>query len=401
MEIDGVFIVYAHRRNVIDRLLRRFHGFLYAGMTHCNILCLPLNLKSILYDDIIRFRLRLQPIPIFLLAFIAFITLHAKYRDRNMQYPTGLFLYHHNLVSFLILHHVNNTNSLKYEFQTVKIHEYLYEKMNLIEQKDKLDITNVDVQIEKKPSKHGSLLPDNIRAILVGPSGSGKTNIIHSGASSVFYLAQTYSKIPKQLVRDNSNFLIILKQDDTNLRLIFNDHSSTDMDFIEFRKISHLCWNHKKVLLENLITSKKNIKRKLMEMKRGIIDSDNYFREAFKPIIEPLSNQTEKITQPADEIKPETSDVSDDDNDNELNSSFSNFFNKRPTSKRYDKSYGMYYDKASDSYKIGGHSVTFSHGNLQLFNKYYPWTEGLWSLLCEKEPKNTTLWTIWNFITIF
>ncbi|KAF0710070.1 THAP domain-containing protein 2-like, partial [Aphis craccivora] len=67
-----------------------------------------------------------------------------------------------------------------------------------------------------------------------------------------------------------------------------------------------------------------------------------------------------------DEIKPETSDVSDDDNDNELNSSFSNFFNKRPTSKRYDKSYGMYYDKASDSYKIGGHSVTFSHGNLQV-----------------------------------
>ncbi|XP_050064236.1 uncharacterized protein LOC126553095 isoform X3 [Aphis gossypii] len=51
----------------------------------------------------------------------------------------------------------------------------------------------------------------------------------------------------------------------------------------------------------------------------------------------------------------------------------------------------MYYDKASDSYKIGGYSVTFSHGNLQLFNKYYPWTEGLWSLLCEKEPKNTTL----------
>ncbi len=150
-----------------------------------------------------------------------------------------------------------------------------------------------------------------------------------------------------------------------------------------------------KVLLKNLITSKKNIKRKIMEMKRGIIDSDNYFREAFKPIIEPLNNQTEKNTQcnthPTDEIKPETSDVSDDDNDNELNSSFSNFFNKRPTSKRYDKSYGMYYDKASDSYKIGGHSVTFSHGNLQLFNKYYPWTEGLWSLLCEKEPKNTTL----------
>ncbi|KAE9522625.1 hypothetical protein AGLY_016988 [Aphis glycines] len=66
----------------------------------------------------------------------------------------------------------------------------------------------------------------------------------HSGASSIFYLAQTYSKIPKQLVRDNSNFLIILKQDDKNLHHIFNDHSSADMNFLKFRKISHLCWNH-------------------------------------------------------------------------------------------------------------------------------------------------------------
>ncbi|KAF0714982.1 tigger transposable element-derived protein 4-like [Aphis craccivora] len=43
----------------------------------------------------------------------------------------------------------------------------------------------------------------------------------HSGATSEFYLAQTYSKIPKQLVRDNSN-----------------------LDFSEFRKKSHFCWNN-------------------------------------------------------------------------------------------------------------------------------------------------------------
>ncbi len=48
--------------------------------------------------------------------------------------------------------------------------------MDLIEQKDKLDILNVDTQIIKKTSRHGPLLPDTIRAIIVGPSGSGKTN---------------------------------------------------------------------------------------------------------------------------------------------------------------------------------------------------------------------------------
>ena len=52
--------------------------------------------------------------------------------------------------------------------------------MDLIEQKDKLDVINVDVQVVKKPSRHGSLLPDTIRAILVGPSGSGKTNIMYN-----------------------------------------------------------------------------------------------------------------------------------------------------------------------------------------------------------------------------
>ncbi|KAF0724264.1 Uncharacterized protein FWK35_00017773, partial [Aphis craccivora] len=50
--------------------------------------------------------------------------------------------------------------------------------MDLIDQKDKLEVINVDVQMVKKPSRHGSLLPDTIRAILVGPSGSGRTNII-------------------------------------------------------------------------------------------------------------------------------------------------------------------------------------------------------------------------------
>ncbi|KAE9543737.1 hypothetical protein AGLY_002133 [Aphis glycines] len=267
--------------------------------------------------------------------------------------------------------------------------------MDLIEQKEKIDILNAVNQIIKKTSRHGPLLPDTIHAVIVDPSGSGKTNIMYnlithengirfeniylysktskqekyvllkkiiddikdadkvikpnltknnsviifddvlcdpqsiireyfgicrySGASSVFYLAQTYFKIPKQL-------------DDTNLKHIFNDHSSVDMDFSEFRKISHFCWNHSdygfmvvdktremnedkiyimqetdilcslfsinkdKVLLKNLILSKKNIKRKIMNMKRGVIDSDNYFRETFIPFFKPLTSIPEKNT---------------------------------------------------------------------------------------------------------
>ncbi|KYN22203.1 hypothetical protein ALC57_05405 [Trachymyrmex cornetzi] len=46
-----------------------------------------------------------------------------------------------------------------------------------------------------------------------------------------FYLCQTYAKIPKHLIRDNANLLILFKQDGTNLKHIYNDHVNTDMSY--------------------------------------------------------------------------------------------------------------------------------------------------------------------------
>lgn len=57
-----------------------------------------------------------------------------------------------------------------------------------------------------------------------------------------FYLTQTYSKIPKQLIRDNANFLIIFKQDDTNLKHIYNEHVTTDMSWNQFKGICNKIW---------------------------------------------------------------------------------------------------------------------------------------------------------------
>ncbi|KAF0697458.1 Integrase catalytic domain-containing protein, partial [Aphis craccivora] len=72
--------------------------------------------------------------------------------------------------------------------------------------------------------------------------------------------------------------------------------------------------------------------------------SDNYYRDVFKPIIESLSTRTEKNTlcnsQPTELKKIETKCSSNEDDDDELNSSFEHFFNnKRSTIKRYNKSY--------------------------------------------------------------
>lgn len=75
---------------------------------------------------------------------------------------------------------------------------------------------------------------DNIRKYFA----MGRHNLI-----DVFYIAQSYSKIPKQLVRDNSNFLVIFKQDDMNLKHIYDDHVNGDMTYKEFKGLCHNVWN--------------------------------------------------------------------------------------------------------------------------------------------------------------
>lgn len=57
-----------------------------------------------------------------------------------------------------------------------------------------------------------------------------------------FYLCQTYSSIPKQLVRDNANFLVLFQQDLTNLKHVYDDHVSLDMPFDKFKEICSYSW---------------------------------------------------------------------------------------------------------------------------------------------------------------
>lgn len=60
-----------------------------------------------------------------------------------------------------------------------------------------------------------------------------------------FYLGQTYTRIPKQLICDNSNFLLVFKQDFNNLKYIYDEHVNTDMEFKQFLEICKECWKDK------------------------------------------------------------------------------------------------------------------------------------------------------------
>lgn len=59
------------------------------------------------------------------------------------------------------------------------------------------------------------------------------------------YLCQTYSKIPKQLIRDNCNLIILFKQDEVNLKHVYDEHVSPDMTFEQFKVICSKCWSEK------------------------------------------------------------------------------------------------------------------------------------------------------------
>lgn len=59
-----------------------------------------------------------------------------------------------------------------------------------------------------------------------------------------FYISQTYTTVPKQLIRDNANFIIVFTQDDRNLQHIYNDHVPyNEMKFEKFRDICNSVWN--------------------------------------------------------------------------------------------------------------------------------------------------------------
>lgn len=57
-----------------------------------------------------------------------------------------------------------------------------------------------------------------------------------------FYLNQTYTKIPKQLIRDNSNLIVLFKQDDINLKHVYEEHVCSDMSWVQFRDMCSKVW---------------------------------------------------------------------------------------------------------------------------------------------------------------
>lgn len=61
----------------------------------------------------------------------------------------------------------------------------------------------------------------------------------------IYEIILAYSRIPKHLVRDNANMIIVFKQEEMNVRHVYNDHVLRDMTLTQFLKICGECWKDK------------------------------------------------------------------------------------------------------------------------------------------------------------
>jgi DNA polymerase III delta prime subunit len=96
----------------------------------------------------------------------------------------------------------------------------------------KCDLTPQDIE------KYSAIVFDDINCENIAPFFSmGRHRNINC-----FYLCQSYSKVQKY-IRDNVNFLILFKQDDLNLKHIYNNHVGNDFTFKKFRELCYKCWN--------------------------------------------------------------------------------------------------------------------------------------------------------------
>ena len=72
------------------------------------------------------------------------------------------------------------------------------------------------------------------------------------------YLAQNYFKLPRQTIRENTNFICLFPQDLKNINHIYNDHASSDMPKDEFRGLCKKAWENPHGFVVIDLTNNKN-----------------------------------------------------------------------------------------------------------------------------------------------
>ena len=69
------------------------------------------------------------------------------------------------------------------------------------------------------------------------------------------YIAQNYFQLPRHIIRENSNFIILFTQDVKNLAYIHADHCASDISLLELKQFGHGVWCEKNNFITIHLTS--------------------------------------------------------------------------------------------------------------------------------------------------
>lgn len=148
----------------------------------------------------------------------------------------------------LLINLIVSENGLNFEnvyvySKTLWQPKYIYLK-NLLESVDGVGYNESNELIASADAQPNSIvifddvICEKNQDIIKGYFSMGRHRYVDS-----FYLTQTYTCVGKHLIRDNCNFLILFRQDDLNLRHIYNDMGvACHMKFDAFRRFCFECW---------------------------------------------------------------------------------------------------------------------------------------------------------------
>ena len=238
----------------------------------------------------------------------------------------------------------------------------------------------------------------------------------HNNCDS-FYIAQNYFRLPRTTVRENSNLIILFRQDNKNLSHIHADHC-TDITFENFKSFCHKVWSSKynfvtidltrptdqgkyrhnldqimsfvdmdnsdKVVADYTATIKK-IQQRNENEKTSSLQKHSDLQQAFAPMIAATENQTKHLTtelqklEPPEQIKLEQDDP---------RGSILDYYN---TKEEVDKYFAIY--KNGNQLILGDQAIQVDRDNniiLQDDSKFKG-TLGLWEMIMARIPRVQTI----------